>query len=185
MSKHRRYSPYLCVHCSCRSNHTRLDVFISFNDNRRFELRPDEVSRFAHFDSSRHYTRNLIATDDETYTLLLLCWNPGMKSPIHDHPCDGCWMRVVSGSVQEKRYRYNKRDENLICTQDESFREGEIAFIEDSMGYHSVGNASAKTPAITLHLYSPPFQQCKIWLDEREDPTTSSICHYSEYGRKL
>jgi hypothetical protein len=34
----------------------------------------------------------LIATDDETFTLLLLCWNPSKESPIHDHP----WVRLYN-----------------------------------------------------------------------------------------
>ena len=37
------------------------------------------------FDASKNYTRNLIATDDETFTLMLLCWNADKESPIHDH----------------------------------------------------------------------------------------------------
>ena len=52
----------------------------------RLDLGLGEWRKYALFDSSKHYTRNLIATDDETFTLLLLCWNPGKESPIHDHP---------------------------------------------------------------------------------------------------
>ena len=52
----------------------------------RLDLGSGEWRKYALFDSSKHYTRNLIATDDETFTLLLLCWNPGKESPIHDHP---------------------------------------------------------------------------------------------------
>ena len=55
----------------------------------------------AHFDPTRPYTRNLIHTDHSSYTLLLLCWNPGQSSPIHNHPCDACWMKVLQGAVQE------------------------------------------------------------------------------------
>ena len=96
-------------------------------------------------------------------------------------------MRVLSGTVQEKRYRKTKQDgDTLVCTQNQTFREGDgIVFIEDSMGYHSVGNPTPTTPAMTLHLYSPPFQKCHIWLDERRKPTTSSVCYYSEYGKKI
>ncbi len=52
----------------------------------RIDLGLGEWRKYAHFDPSRNYTRNLVATDDETFTLLLLCWNPGRESPIHDHP---------------------------------------------------------------------------------------------------
>ena len=49
------------------------------------DLHRDEWKRYAMFDPSKNYTRNLIATDDDTFTLLLLCWNANKESPIHDH----------------------------------------------------------------------------------------------------
>jgi hypothetical protein len=76
----------------------------------------DELSRYAHFDASKNYTRNLVSTDDKHYTLLLLCWNPGKESPVHDHPCDGCWMQVFQGNVQESRYE--QKGEKLECFYD-------------------------------------------------------------------
>lgn len=39
-------------------------------------------------------------TIHKTFTLLLLCWNPGKESPIHDHPCDGCVCQ------HERAYKY-------------------------------------------------------------------------------
>ena len=174
--------------------HSLLDgsftTYYVTNKTKRSHLRlddhcHDEWNRFAHFDSHRSYTRNLIATDHVSYTLLLLCWNPGRFSPIHDHPCDGCWMRVLQGQVQECRYKNDSQDE-LICTQDKTYTEGGLVFIEDSLGYHKVGNPSGNQPAVTLHLYSPPFESCKIWLDESRKPCQSgTICHYSEYGTKI
>lgn len=53
---------------------------------RRLDLSLGEWRKYALFDPMKNYTRNLIATDDETFTLLLLCWNPSKESPIHDHP---------------------------------------------------------------------------------------------------
>ena len=77
---------------------------------RRVRFDKQDWEAYAHFDASRHYTRNLIATDHVSYTLLLLCWNPGEESPIHDHPCDGCWMEVLQGQIQECRYRPSVED---------------------------------------------------------------------------
>lgn len=73
-----------------------------------------------------------------------------------------------------------------------------------------MGNPDPKLPAITLHLYCPPFQKCKIWLnsggssssltesneknDEEDDDgrgklkvsqcTNANVCFHSEYGVK-
>lgn len=136
-----------------------------------------EWEPYAFFDSSKPYTRNLIATDNETYTLLLLCWNPNEESPIHDHPCDGCWLKVLQGNVRECRY-----DENLCCTADDIFQQGELTYITDSLGYHKVGNPT-RTPSVSLHLYSPPFSRCRVWRDASKRMASSvDFCNYSEYG---
>ena len=151
------------------------------------------------FDTTRPYTRNLITTDHETFTLLLLCWNPGRESPIHDHPCDGCWVKVLQGQVQECRYDDYDPEENITpssasasnefpmktlqCISDEIYKGGELSYITDSMGYHKVGNPSGTIPAVSMHLYSPPFQNCRTWADETSAPKESCSSHYSEYGK--
>ena len=56
------------------------------------DIHRNEWKRYAMFDPSKNYTRNLIATDDETFTLLLLCWNSNKESPIHDHVSVGVWL---------------------------------------------------------------------------------------------
>jgi len=170
----------------------------------RVVLTEKEWKDYALFDSSKKYTRNLISTDNATYTLLLLCWNPGMESPIHDHPCDGCWMKVCQGYVQECRYVAKKKnsnkatnerkkeeetmnDDQLWCYSDNTYCEGQLAYITDSMGYHKVGNPNATVPAVTLHLYCPPFDQCRIWLDpdNASKPSKSRVCYHSVFGSKV
>jgi len=143
--------------------------------------------KFHCFDESKSYTRNLIATDDITFTLILMCWNPNRESPIHDHPCDGCWMRVCEGSVEEKRYKNDIATDRLVCYSDNIYTTNQLAYINDFMGYHQVGNPSRTMPAVTLHLYIPPFQKCKIWLDasKASSPSTSNMCFYTEYGQRV
>ena len=128
------------------------------------------IQKYALFDESKPYTRNLIHTDHKSYTLLMLCWNPNQESPIHDHPCDGCWMQCIKGKVQECRYDSS----TLQCISDTTVNEGNLAYITDSMGYHKVGNPSLTTPAITIHLYSPPFQRCTIWCSKQNSAATTA-----------
>lgn len=63
--------------------------------HRRLVLESADVAPYAFWDPDKLYTRNLVATDSKNYTILLLCWNPGKESPIHDHPCEGCWVKTV------------------------------------------------------------------------------------------
>lgn len=151
---------------------------------RRLDISRKEWRQYAMFDFTKKYTRNLIATDDETFTLLLLCWNPNMESPIHDHPCDGCWMRACEGAVQETRYEHNVQTDCLEVKSNEVFTEGKLAYINDVMGYHKIGNPSSSIPAITMHLYCPPIKKCKIWSDATKAscPSRVHVCNHSEYG---
>ncbi|KAJ1390300.1 hypothetical protein B484DRAFT_409051, partial [Ochromonadaceae sp. CCMP2298] len=46
---------------------------------KRLEFLPTELTKYIHFDNVIPYTRNLIATDEKEYTLLLLCWSAGIE----------------------------------------------------------------------------------------------------------
>jgi Cysteine dioxygenase type I len=161
------------------------------------------------------YTRNLIATDGVSFSLLLLCWNPNCYSPIHNHPGDGCWMRVVSGAIHEARYTaasslhvYHQQQpqqqplwhatgddiqsdscsttcgdetESSLLRQTHQRTLGprdDVVFIADDLGYHKVGNPSSTIPAMSLHLYSPPPQSCRAWVQEDSTPYQTDLTGY-------
>jgi cysteine dioxygenase len=94
-------------------------------------------------------------------------------------------MKVLNGQVHECRYKQKDVDGPFVCTQEMKCNEGEVLYIEDSMGLHKVGNPSDTVGAVTLHVYSPPFQECRIWLDENRCPNRVTINNFSEYGLKL
>ena len=147
--------------------------------SRRSELPTEAWQKYALFDEDKPYTRNLISTDNETYTLLLLCWNPEKESPIHDHPCDGCWLQVLQGDIREVRY-----DKQLNCVSDLNYNDGALSYITDNVGYHKVGNTT-QNPAVTLHLYAPPFESCQCWYSDTANPLEPSEgrnINHSEYG---
>ena len=63
----------------------------------KVDFRTEELNKYTYWDKERPYTRNLICTDNKNYTLLLLCWNSQRESKIHNHPCDGCYVKCVRG----------------------------------------------------------------------------------------
>jgi len=73
---------------------------------RRLDLSLGEWRKYALFDPMKNYTRNLIATDNETFTLLLLCWNPSKESPIHDHP----WVSTILHMIDWYCMLFNRID---------------------------------------------------------------------------
>lgn len=66
----------------------------------RTEINQVDYAPFRYVDGKKLYTRNLVMECD-LFTIICLVWNPDKESPIHDHPCDGCWVRVLEGNVQE------------------------------------------------------------------------------------
>src|SRR5690242_20436471 len=57
---------------------------------------------FALFDDAT-YTRNLIARNT-WFEMLLLCWNQGQASPIHNHAGQNCWIAVLDGEIEEQQF---------------------------------------------------------------------------------
>ena len=144
-----------------------------------FDVATDDWLKYAIFNAEKPYTRNLISTDHETYTLLLLCWNPEQESPIHDHPSDGCWLQVLDGSIKEVRY-----DKELKTIAEFEYNHGELSYITDNIGYHKISSSNKKR-AVTLHLYAPPFDTCHCWYSDTANPSEPCIghtIHHSEYG---
>jgi len=146
----------------------------------------NEWKRYEFWDDEKNYTRNLIATDNKTFTLMLLCWNPNKSSPIHAHEGSNCWMRMVDGTCKETRYLWPKSVDSPMeqsCCND--VQAPSCAFICDKLGLHKVGNP-CQTGAVSLHLYSPPFESCQVFLDPKcGKPSTSHVTFYSEHGEKV
>ena len=54
----------------------------------------------------------------------------------------------------------------------------------DSMGLHRVENASHTSPAVSLHLYSPPFQSCRSFDLRTGMARTVRTTFWSKNGRR-
>ena len=187
-----------------------------------------ELQKYCYYDASIPYTRNLIATDDVNYTLLLLCWNDNatQRSPIHNHPGDGCYMRVLSGTITEQLYRVtgdvsveptnaatspaltkqhrmvpSDRTTNgtattatLECIATHQYTTNQVAFINDAMGYHSIGcggggdegndssseQQSSVPGAMSLHLYCPPIRHCQIVVTPSSSEQVEDNCDHNK-----
>eukprot|EP00948_MAST-09A_sp_MAST-9A-sp1_P003125 g3125.t1 len=160
-----------------------------------YDASGEDWKRYEFWCDSKKYTRNLIANEEGKFTLLLLCWNKGKASPIHDHPCDGCWMRVVDGDIREEQFANEKskltvvnekgeseKVEEFVCTKDVTHKAGVVGFINDEIALHRVGNPSKEHGAVTLHLYSPPVKRCSFWCGVRAKKQSCTMTMFSEYG---
>ncbi|MFT4754201.1 MAG: cysteine dioxygenase [Salibacteraceae bacterium] len=113
--------------------------------------------------SSTSYTRNCII-DTEDFELILLCWEKGQITPIHDHGGEECWVKVIEGEFQETIYKMDDSG-TLNTIKSTVSKAGDISYMIDFMGCHSLENISNKR-SMSLHLYAKPIRNCQCF-DEK------------------
>ena len=139
-------------------------------------LPKDDFRKYAHWKPDG-YTRNCVERTDD-FELVLICWNPGDKSPVHGHDDQRCWVYQVDGEMNE--LRFNEDDEGgLHESQHIELSPQRLSYMEDRMGYHSLENRSCEK-AMTLHLYISPIDYCKVF-DPSEEKFNIKELSYDSY----
>ncbi|PGH04842.1 cysteine dioxygenase [Polytolypa hystricis UAMH7299] len=122
-----------------------------------------EWEKYAFGDASRAYTRNLVDEGNGKSNLLILVWSPGKSSAIHDHANAHCVMKILRGSLQETLYNWPEEDKvknggtsPLTVTKATVYGENQVTYMSDKLGLHKISNLDTETPAVSLHLYTPP-----------------------------
>ena len=110
------------------------------------------------------YTRNCIAVN-EKFELILLCWEEGQITGIHDHGGEECWVYIIEGDFKEHIYKENKSGELKIIKTINS-KPRDIAYMIDFMGFHDLQNTSNKR-SMSLHLYAKPIKSCKVYNSKK------------------
>lgn len=123
----------------------------------------DDWRNYAFF-SENSYTRNLLHSD-ATFELMILCWDAGQESPIHNHAGSDCWMGVLDGKIEELHYEFPTGTCTLEPTRSKTYEQGSVAFIRDEIALHLVRPVGG-VPAASLHLYSTPIPSCQVYCPE-------------------
>lgn len=124
------------------------------------------------FDTIASFTR----WSDETYQrvclnhnseceLILLCWNVGQGTPIHDHDGKKGWVHIVKGTFEEELYSTNLPKK---LTKIHQLKTGDSSFLTDDIASHRLVNTSGEK-AISLHLYSKPVSQCHTFVQDSDE----------------
>ena len=112
-----------------------------------FDYLGDDCKELVTF-SNDGYSRNILVKE-KRFDIVLVGWNPGQRAPTHTHPERGCAVKVLQGTLVEKKV-CSKGTELAITI----LSAGETLYIHDSLCYHSFCNDS-DDPAVTLHVYAP------------------------------
>jgi cysteine dioxygenase len=152
------------------------------------------------FGSTLHYTRNLVEDSDD-FEMIVLNWQPGQASRIHDHNGSHCFMVVLQGEIFEQRF-LQKADDGLLISETQAptaapgpcpqlqeiskaqlRKPGDFSYIHDKIALHIIGNES-NSPAVTLHVYSPPITKLKLFHPVTNETQVRTPGFFSVHGRK-
>jgi cysteine dioxygenase len=117
-------------------------------------LTSDDVRGHVRF-TSGSYARNLVHAGRHHH-LLVLCWNNGQRSPIHDHRGSVCGVRVLHGTMTETFFE-RAPNHHIKAISSHDVGPGEVVGGADS-DIHQISNLQpANAELVTLHVYSPPL----------------------------
>ncbi len=110
----------------------------------------------ARFDDS-HYCKNILFRND-LVELVIIGWDTGQGSKVHNHPENGCLVYPIKGCLVETRY-----DNDINEVSKEELCRGDVSLMHDDICLHSLGNNSRTEKAISVHIYSPPNFECTLF----------------------
>jgi hypothetical protein len=119
----------------------------------------------------QHYTRNLIDKTD-LYELVAVCWEVGQSSSVHNHRDQSCWMAAPVGRLVVENFRVAFQDLEagkcqLLASNTVALTVANPCAVDPLEPVHRVVNPrEGKQRAVTLHVYSRPFDTCVVYSPE-------------------
>jgi len=138
--------------------------------------------------STKHYTRNLIFKND-LFELVAVCWEVGQASQIHNHHNQNCWMTIPIGRLRVQNFRVLEQKEDAGYCRLEPTDAFDIhkympAEVDPAEPVHQVLNlAEFDQRAVSLHIYSRPFDRCRVYSLETDEYREIPLHYTTEYGK--
>jgi cysteine dioxygenase len=104
--------------------------------------------------------------------LLVLCWRPGQRTPIHDHAGSFGAVKVLRGVMWETLFEMCEPD-GLTYSSGREWTPGHVTGA-DVPDIHQLGNPDVSgLELVTLHLYSPPLASLNVYKVGRKESTST------------
>jgi cysteine dioxygenase len=131
----------------------------------------DELRPYVSFKPGT-YARHRVFRSEHA-ELLVLCWRPGQRTPIHDHNGSYGAVRVLEGVLWETLFEQGE-GQKLFYKSAREWRGGCVTGA-DVPDIHQLGNPEVSGQnLITLHLYAPPLGVLNTYK-----VGSSEVGHYS------
>lgn len=102
-----------------------------------------------------NYWRHRVCRNDFV-EMLVLCWRPGHRTPIHDHNGSHGGVRVHEGRLWETIFNFDA-DQGLTYRSARDYSAGAVTG-SDIPDIHQLGNPDvSEQDLVTIHVYAPPL----------------------------
>lgn len=132
--------------------------------------RREDLARHVRFDPQR-YSRQRLYRDDD-FEVLLLCWEPGQLTPIHEHGGQHGWVTVVEGRLRLQQFLPETRPAAEVPmrlragTVDEAGPGETRVETVTAEAVHRVGSPHGR--AVSLHVYARPLDWFLAYDESRQ-----------------
>lgn len=118
--------------------------------------------------NSRHYTRTCVHRNEEI-ELLVICYESGQSTSIHDFNSQTAWIYPLVGELVEERFELGPG--GILELKNEVYLQtGDSGHFTSGKGIHRFSNRGPAR-AVTLNLYAKPMSKWRVY-DERTGRST-------------
>lgn len=110
--------------------------------------------------NSRHYTRTCVHRNDD-FELLVICYEPGQRTSVHDYDSQTAWIHPVMGEVVEERFVQDP-GKGLSKVAELYLHPGHDDRIANGSAIHRFTNYGPGR-AVTLNLYAKPMSKWRVY----------------------
>ena len=118
------------------------------------EISTEELQPYSGFKEGNYWRHRVCR--NQFVEMLVLCWRPGQRTPIHDHNGSHGGVKVCEGLLWETTFNYDP----VAGLEYKSARELPLGSVtgSDVPDIHQLGNPDVSgQDLITLHVYAPPL----------------------------
>jgi len=118
------------------------------------DISAEDLRPFIGFKAGNYWRHRICR--NEFVEMLVLCWRPGHRTPIHDHNGSHGAVKVYDGVLWETTFTFDSEN-GLSYKSGRECRRGEVTGAE-TPDIHQLGNPDiSEQNLITIHIYAPPL----------------------------
>ena len=120
---------------------------------------------------------------------MAICWEVGQASSVHNHRDQNCWMAVPLGRLQVENFHLIHQDLQggrcrLEAGNSVEMNISQPCAVDPADPVHRVVNPREfKARAVSLHVYSRPFDTCVVYSPEQGTCGEIELHFNTEYGK--